>query len=352
VLTGHVDDSCAVTGLGHEVSVNVYKDGVTWPTSERALVIVPEGYEPGADGTAALSASGATYSAILASAGPYDIYEHLSSPSRYVSCNVQVLVPASGPATGRVDYYTASFDAQPAGSATGANATAIYTLFCADGATNAYGTIESGTAVLPGGKLDVTATATGAPAYTYTWERASGSYNPTLGVHTQTASWLSLSGTVDDICTVTGTGHEVTLDITRDGSPYLDAPATLALSRDPNLASASDATLATGSGATRFATVGDAATYYVYERTAAGKWLPADVSVEVPTRGPAQASVAYYTVAYSLDATSSAASSVLAATYAKPTTDGSAGYGDIASGDTVLPGGVLTIEAQGVGGFA
>ena len=114
--------------------------------------------------------------------GTYSIYVNSSD-----TCVPITIIGGAGSAT--VDYYTVNFSASDAGAASGSTVSA----------TAGGSSITSGAAVLSGAAVVITAAGAGADSYTYLWSGAG-----TSGETTAALTKSSLGGTVDAICTVTG----------------------------------------------------------------------------------------------------------------------------------------------------
>ena len=258
-----------------------------------------------------LTAPGPTgFYIVQADNGTYDVYINNEDTGKDIV--------AAGVDTGvQVDYYTVSFAAANAGAASGSSLSAT-----------AGGTpIASGTAVLPGKAVTITAQGAGAATYTYLW-----SGTGTSGETTAAITLPSLFGAVNALCTVTGTAAPTyAADIyTAVDGVYSTVPGTVELKQ----------------GGTTVYTVPASGTPGLYSVQAVnGNY---DIFINSEDTGEniiiggtaAGVQVDYYTVSFTAaDAGTASGSTVLA----------TAGGTPIASGTAVLPGKAVTITAQGAG---
>jgi hypothetical protein len=137
----------------------------------------------GTSGTTASKSGTGIYSATVAS-GDYWIYINGKNTGR-------TLTIGTSDNSKSMEYYTVSFSTSYSGTATGSSV----------GATCEGSTISSGTLVLKGSRVAITAMGTGAGSYSYLW-----SGTGTSGQTTAQIAISSLSGTIDAACAVTGTG--------------------------------------------------------------------------------------------------------------------------------------------------
>jgi uncharacterized repeat protein (TIGR02543 family) len=174
----------AILHVVYPVTVNVYIDGVLATTT--AAVKLKQGGEEKA--TASNSSTG-VYTASVPS-GTYDVYVNGEDTGKNIT------VAGAAATADAVNYYTVSFAVANSGLASGS----------AISATAGGISIASGTVVLSGKPVVVTATGAGANSYTYQW---SGT-----GTNGQTANTLSLTlnGKINALCTVTGSNsYSITL---------------------------------------------------------------------------------------------------------------------------------------------
>ena len=118
--------------------------------------------------------------------GTYSIYVNGSD-----TCVPITIIGGTGSAT--VDYYTVNFSAADAGTASGSTVSA----------TAGGSSITSGTAVLSGKTVVITASGADADSYTYLWSGAG-----TSGEASAALTISSLSGAVNAVCTITGNRTE------------------------------------------------------------------------------------------------------------------------------------------------
>ncbi|MEN6419359.1 MAG: hypothetical protein ABFC73_10615 [Clostridiaceae bacterium] len=126
------------------------------------------------------------------SSGTYDVYIGSENTGNAVIVN-------NAPGSATVNYYTVSFSVSNAGTASGSTISA----------TVNSAAISSGTAVLAGKTVEITAVGAGATSYTYAWT-GSGTSSETTAALTKS----SLSGAVDATCTINGTTVLVEPEIT------------------------------------------------------------------------------------------------------------------------------------------
>ena len=135
----------------------------------------------GSSDVALTKSTDGVYTAYVVS-GTYEVYVNGEDTGKTVAIN-----NAIGGAT--VDYYTVSFTAADAGTASGSNVTAKY----------GGSAISTGAVVLGGKTLELTANGAGTDYYSYFWSGLG-----TSGQDTNTLTISSLSGKVGATCTVTG----------------------------------------------------------------------------------------------------------------------------------------------------
>ena len=183
------DADFSMSATPYTATVNVKTDG--------SLATAPGTVELKQGGTTkyTATASGTTgvYTAEAIS-GDYDVY--INSLDTKTDINIS---GAANSAT--VNYYTVSFSAANAGAASGSTISA----------TAGGSSITSGSAVLSGSVVVITGVGAGADNYTYLW-----SGTGTSGEKTASLNIASLSGTVNAICTVTGS---------QTPSPVIDLPS-------------------------------------------------------------------------------------------------------------------------------
>ena len=176
-LSGKVDVTCTITGTTtYTATVNTRIDGAA------ADVTGPVEFRQNGAAIAAATGSGTgVYTAQLYH-GTYDIYINGEDTGKDFTIN-------AGPAGSEtIDYYTVNFAAGFAGDATGGAITAT-----ANGSA-----IPSGTPVLAGKHVMITASGSGTPCYAYTWSGGAG--DGTTGI----LDIALLSGPVSVYCTIKG----------------------------------------------------------------------------------------------------------------------------------------------------
>ena len=307
-LGGAVNALCTVTGtiITNTATVNTYTDGM--------LAAVPGSVELKQGSAAVYTLSSAVTGVYTTSAvdGTYDIY--ISNEDTGTDITI------SGAAnSAAVNYYTVSFSVKDEGTSSGSAVSAVA------GVTP----ISSGTAVLSGKTVVITATGAGAGSYTYLW---SGS-----GTSSQTTAAItipSLSGTVNALCTVTGTPATFAADV----SIYTDG-VLAAAPGSVQLMQAGTAAYTLGAGGTAGIYTAQAVngTYDVF---ASGEDTGADIAIN---NGNGSANVNYYTVSFSVQDAGTSSGSTVTAT---------AGGTSISSGTAVLSGKAVTITAAGAGALA
>ena len=212
------------------------------------------------------------------------------------------------------NYYTVSFSVTDAGTASGSTVSA----------TAGIAAITSGTAVLDGKTVVITAAGAGATAYAYAWLG-----DGTSGETTAELTIASLSSAIDADCTVTGTTTYTATINTRVNGAATDVTGSVELKQSgTTVATASDS----GTGAYT-ASVANG----TYDIFIGGK----DTDVDLIINGAANsATVNYYTVNFSVTDTGAAFGSTISAT---------AGGAAITNGTKVLAGKAVVINASGAG---
>ena len=174
------------------------------------IYINKDGIHTAASGSVELRQSGSTiapatstgvtgvYSASVLN-GTYDIYIDGSDTGLNVAIN-----DADGSAS--VNYYSVKFAVSNAGQASGSTISATV-----DGSN-----ITNGTTVLSGKTVVITAVGAGTDLYTYSWSGTG--IDSATGKDTSGITISSLSGTVDAVCTVTGTAIDHTAPTLSNGS--------------------------------------------------------------------------------------------------------------------------------------
>ena len=309
VIPGPLDVLCTVTGTTaqatHAADIFTFTDGALAPAP--GIVELKQG------GVTVYTASIVTTGRYSAAAvnGTYDIYINNEDTGK----NIWISGVAAGE---QVDYYTVSFAAANAGTAAGSTVSAT-----------AGGTpITSGTAVMAGKTVTITTVGAGADSYTYLW---SGS--GTSGETAEAITIPSLTGTVNALCTVTGTTAQpaYAADIyTATNGVFAAAQGSVELKQG-------GVTVYTlnSSGTTGLYTVQAVdGTYDIYINNE-------DTGKKIIIGGAAAGvQVDYYTVGFAVANAGTASGSTISAT---------AGGVTIASGTAVLKGKVVSITATGAG---
>lgn len=190
-------DSGTLTSY-YTATINTSVDGV--------LAAAPGAIELWQGGSTIAAATSVGTGVYTASAvdGTYDVYIN----GEDTGTDITISGAANGAA---VDYYTVSFSVSDAGAASGSTISAT-----AGGAA-----IASGTTILAGKTIVITAAGAGAAIYTYAW-----SGNGTGGETTAELTIASLSGAVDATCIVTGTALTLSSSVA-DGRIYNGGRITL-----------------------------------------------------------------------------------------------------------------------------
>jgi len=224
----------------HTATVNINKDGAAVDASGSV-----ELWQGGSVVATAASSATGVYTALVLN-GTYDIYIDGTDTGK------DITISAADNST-TVNYYTVSFAVSNAGEASGSTISA----------TAGGSSITSGDAVLSGKQVIITATGSGAAAYTYAWTG-----DGTGGETTQALTISSLSSAVNATCTVTGssditaptlsstsasgvTYSGATLNFTSDeaGTYYYIVYAAAAVAPDAATVKAQGAAIAKGTGA-------------------------------------------------------------------------------------------------------
>jgi hypothetical protein len=160
------------------VSFKVHKDAVAWTDCPNTFVLCAQGDtpDPGGDDCYSSKAQGdGSYQAAVpdVSGTSYEVYTRQGSAGAYTYTDTHTLIETAfsdsgDPSDPVVNYYTVSWQVTPAGTATSAQVSATYTY---DGA--AATTLATGTPLLAGSKVTLTASGSGADTYTYKWSPAS-----------------------------------------------------------------------------------------------------------------------------------------------------------------------------------
>ncbi len=305
--SGTANVLCRVTGMAqlHPASIYTYADG--------ALATVPGSVQLWRGGAAVFTANNCINGVCTmpAAYGTYDIY--INNEDTGVDFAFSSSVNSAS-----VYYYTVSFAAANAGTASGS------TILATTGGTP----ITSGAAVLPGKAVTITAQGTGAESYTYLW---SG-----IGTSNETAAAIaipSLSGTVNALCTITGTSSQVTYaaDIyTAMDGVFAAAPGSVELKQG---------------GVTKY-TAGSSGTTGLYTVQAVDGTYDIFINNEDTGKNiiiggtAAGVQVDYYTVSFAVANAGMSSGSTVSAT---------AGGTTISSGAAVLLGKAVTITATSAG---
>ncbi len=308
--SGTVNVLCRVTGMAqlHTASIYIYADG--------ALATVPGSVELWRGGAAIFTADSSTNGVCTmpAAYGTYDIY--INDEDTGVDFAFSNSVNSAS-----VYYYTVSFAAANAGTASGSTITAT-----------AGGTpIASGAAVLPGKAVIITAQGAGAESYTYLWS-GSGTTSETV----EAITIPSLTGTVNALCTVTGTTAQPTYaaDIyTAADGVFAAAPGSVELKQG----GVTVYTLGSGGTTGLYTVQAVDGTYDIYINNE-------DTGKNIIIGGAAAGvQVDYYTVSFAVANAGTSSGSTVSAT---------AGGTPISSGTTVLAYKSVTITALGAGASA
>jgi hypothetical protein len=319
--SGQTTAAITIPTLGAAVNASCAVTGTTAPTTYAAdIYTATDGVFAPAPGSVELKQGGVTvYTADNVTTGRYTAYAVDGTYDIYINNeDTGKDIPISGTAAGvQVDYYTVGFSAEDAGTSSGS------TISATAGGTS----ITSGTAVLAGKAVVLTAAGAGADSYTYLW---SGS-----GVNGETTAAINipaLSGTVSALCTVTGTtaqaAYAANISTYTDGMPAA-APGSVELKQG---------------GVTVYTLSGSAAGVYtasaangIYDIFIGNEDTGADITVNGAAAG---AAVNFYTVSFSAEDTGTASGSAISAT---------AGGTPIASGAKVLAGKAVVLTAAGAG---
>ena len=307
-LNAPMNALCTVTGstatVTEAVTVYTYQDGA--PAAVTGNVELKQG------GTTmySLSTSAAGVYTALAAHGTYDIFVNNEDTGE----DVQVSATSF---TAEVSYYTVRFAVTNAGTATGSTISAT-----------AGGTaITSGTAVLPGKAISITAQGAGADSYAYLWSGLG-----TSGETTAAISIPSLNAPMNTLCTVTGTTAAVTEAVTV--YIYQDsAPAAVTGNVELKQGGTKMYTLSS-SAAGVYTALAAHGTYDIFVNN---EDTGEDVQVSATSF---TAEVSYYTVRFAVTNAGTATGSTISAT---------AGGNAIANGEAVLKGKEVSIIAQGAG---
>ena len=304
--SGTVNVLCRVTGMAelHQALIYTYADG--------AFATVPGSVQLWRGGAAVFTADNSVSGVCTMGAayGTYDIY--INNEDTGVDFAFSSLVNSAS-----VSYYTVSFAAANLGTASGS------TISATAGGT----TIANGTAVLPGKAVTISAQGTGADSYTYLWS-GPGTSGETAAAITIPA----LSGTVNALCTITGTSSQVTFaaDIyTVVDGVFAAAPGSVEL-KQGGVTMYAASNVSTG----RYTASTVNGTYDIYVNDE-------DTGEDITVNGAASGvNVYYYSVNFSAAKAGTASGSTISAT---------AGGTAISSGAKVLAGRAVTITAAGTG---
>lgn len=240
--------------------------------------------------------------------GTYDVYINGVDTGTDIAIN-------NGTASATVNYYTVSFAAADAGTASGSTISA----------TAGGSAISSGAVVLMGKTVVITAAGAGSSTYTYLW-----SGTGTSGETTSVLTMSSLSGVVNATCTVTGTTtYGATVNVNLDGiasSSPVTGNVELWQSGTKVYTMTGDSGVYTASAMN--------GTYNVY---IGGSDTGKTVTI---SSGTGSVTVDYYTVSFSAVDAGTASGSTISAT---------AGGTAISSGATVLAGKTVVLTTTGAG---
>ncbi|MDR2232957.1 MAG: hypothetical protein LBE56_07530 [Tannerella sp.] len=324
--TANVD---LIVTASYKATININLDGLAWMGNDKELNLYQSGslkYEFNTVGTRGLSGE---IIFIDVESDIYDIFDGTTD----TGINIDL---SAGDNSVSLDYYTIKFSGiSPDGSITITPSTVTATY---DGSSAVDGEV-----VLGGKTLIITVNVSGASLYNYDWSTSSTGGNPTPAIvpatmpTSATTSTMTITGLTDAvtaICSITGR-FDVVITTNLDGTATSLISTVLELHGTPNYTVFTD----DGNGKHTFTNVA-VGTYAIYDDNG-----DTGETVVLPAGG-LTAILDYYTISIAIvdDPLGLSSSSTFTATYNKPSPAFS-----VTSGDIVLGGGDLVIEAFGNG---